>query len=62
MLDENLPHRRQSVWDLLWRLPKDDVPFAITDVSCTLGCRRREIEAAGGASGHTHGGSGFLWK
>ena len=31
-------------------------------LACTLGCRRREVGDAGGASGHTHGGSGFLWK
>ena len=59
VLGENLPHRRQSVWDLLWRLPKDEVPFAVTEVSCMLGCRRREVENAGGALGHTHCGSGF---
>ncbi len=25
---ENSPQRLHSVWDLLWRLPKDEVPFA----------------------------------
>ena len=25
----DIPQRRQSVWDLLWRLPKEEVPFAV---------------------------------
>ena len=33
----DIPQRLQSVCDLLWRLPKDEVPFAVVIVSyCML--------------------------
>ena len=33
----DIPQRLQSVCDLLWRLPKDEVPFAVEIVSyCML--------------------------
>lgn len=29
--DLDVPQRLQRVWVLLWRLPKDEVPFAMID-------------------------------
>jgi hypothetical protein len=33
---ENIPHRLHSVWVLLWRLPKLDVPFAVQIISFVI--------------------------